>query len=720
MAVIGTFGSFTAARLGIYASQSSLNVTGNNISNINTKGYTRQRMDLVSLHSAGSARYANSYNLDIGYGVIADSVSQLRDPFLDIRFRDEQTKVGTYETRQDGLKQLAHILDEVGDGDGDFGIIEAQFNDFLDQLQYLNRDSGSEVSDTIVRASAEKLVDLFNDYSEALVSAKETMTDDLRDKVDEVNTILTQIRELNVSIREAGIFHHNALELRDQRNVLIDDLSKYMKIEVRYSMEKLDEFSSVEKLSISVADSGNPPIELINGIYGAQITMPETTAMRNPNYDPTNPTACQFISRESDLANNKILYTNNEREAYRDKDNNPVKNDDDGEDYLQTINPAITLTSKYDLTQNTSGQYLKADGTGTDDPAAAEQVHNAMKEADDNRLWMQVEPLQDEKGRYLRDSYGQEMKEVSLLGDTAITGSLQSLRELLTEEGEYASDIDIAFDKDANTKRGIPYYQQALDALAKRFADEFNKANQMDPNKATEIYKTDGGFFVDKAGQPVTREDGTRIGVTDVALGNDPTDEVIKKAYSDMEVLRQKGVLTDAYRYYNGGVLFSNNGNGNDANDINAGNITISKGWATGDVRLLNTKQPWNEEDHSTLQDNIGHMITMMGTKWGFTADDVSPDAANGDQVYFNGTFQEMLAQINLTLGTDQKITNMLYDNVAVTALARDNDRQSVSGVDLNDEATSMMVFQKSYSAACQLMTTLDSMLDKLINGTIR
>ena len=54
MAVIGTFGSFTAARLGIYGAQASLNVTGNNIANINTNGYTRQRADLVSLHSAGS------------------------------------------------------------------------------------------------------------------------------------------------------------------------------------------------------------------------------------------------------------------------------------------------------------------------------------------------------------------------------------------------------------------------------------------------------------------------------------------------------------------------------------------------------------------------------------------------------------------------------------------------------------------------------------------
>ena len=53
MAIIGTFSSFTTARLAIYASQASLNVTGNNIANINTPGYTRQRMDLVSLYSTG-------------------------------------------------------------------------------------------------------------------------------------------------------------------------------------------------------------------------------------------------------------------------------------------------------------------------------------------------------------------------------------------------------------------------------------------------------------------------------------------------------------------------------------------------------------------------------------------------------------------------------------------------------------------------------------------
>ena len=55
-----------------------------------------------------------------------------------------------------------------------------------------------------------------------------------------------------------------------------------------------------------------------------------------------------------------------------------------------------------------------------------------------------------------------------------------------------------------------------------------------------------------------------------------------------------------------------------------------------------------------------------------------------------------------------------------LSTLDLENSRQSISGVDLNDEATSMMMFQKSYAASCQLMTTLDSMLDKLINDTVR
>ena len=321
MAVIGTFGSFTAARLGIYAAQSSLNVTGNNIANINTKGYTRQRMDLVSLHSWGTGRYANKMNHDIGYGVLCDSVSQLRDPFMDIRYRNEQSNVGASETWMDCLQQLAHVLDEVGDGD-DFGVIEKQFNEFVDKLQQLKGNVGTEEYDTIVRANAEVLCNLFNNYSKALDTVENSQLKNLQDDVTSVNTILTQIRDLNAEIREAGIHGAKALELRDARNVLIDELSTYIKIDVSYDLEKIDEFNSVERLNINLADSGNPPTRLICGIFGTQLEMPDTAPMRNPAYNfdnPNDPKNAQMAAPPAggkyvatlDADGNPATYTNN-------------------------------------------------------------------------------------------------------------------------------------------------------------------------------------------------------------------------------------------------------------------------------------------------------------------------------------------------------------------------------------------------------------------------
>lgn len=595
MAVIGTFGSFTAARLGIYASQASLNVTGNNIANTNTKGYTRQRADLVSLYSGGNIRYANKYNTNIGYGVLVDSVSQLRDPFLDILYRDEQSSLGSYEARLEGLDQLSNILDEVGDGEDDFGVIEAQFSDLLQQLQILSRNAKDDTSDTNVRTSAESLVQLFRDYSDALVTAKDNITDKLKDKVEKVNTILTQIRDLNVDIRDAGIFGDQALELRDERNRLIDELSTYVKVDVRYDMEKIDEFSSVERINISISDTGNPPIKLIQGIYGTQITMPE----KSPRFNP---------------------------------------------EYLK--NPNNTTIKKY----------LDKDGNPSDDPGPeSDFVNNAVKGADDNRLWMGLEALKDRNDKVMKEADGKDSEPVDL-SDTVLYGGLQALRELITEEGEFASDMDIAFDSKATIKRGVPYYQHALDALARKFAETMNGANEAMPD--------------------------------------------------------HQGVM-------HGGVLFSNSGDSDDTTGITAGNISIAKKWSTGEVRIRCFGKNEDGLSHTTDNSNVDHMITLMGEKLVYKPDDIVGDAANTTK-YFEGTFQEMLNNTNHVLASDKQISTTLYNDYTTKALSWDNKRQSVSGVDLNEEATNMMMYQKSYSAACQLMTTLDSMLDKLINGTIR
>ena len=853
MAVMGTFSSFTGARLAIYASQASLNVTGNNIANINTKGYTRQRMDLVSLHSTGWPEYRNSYQVDIGYGVLCDQVSQLRDPFLDIRYRNENAELGFYETKQDALSQLASILDEVAKGDDYFGVIEKQLGEVFETLENLKQRPGSNVYDDQFRAACYTLTGLLNDSAKRLETVRDNKAEELKQDTNKVNLLLKEIRAYNDEIRTQGICGDNALELRDARNVAIDELSKYVKIDVKYSNEYIDQYTTVEKLSISLAGT-QPEIKLIDGIYGTQFMMNEEVPQPNPEYDPFDPKGMQYIGRDGKP-------TDNPREAEivhnpgNDKDKFPyLKWDDATGDYtIPTADPSEALrlnnqgANKYNPKLSSSNKYLKPGAViingkvqdpekfTTDDPTEAAKIPAFSTDeanVDKNTYLYQLEPLRDKDGRLIRDKYDQEINEiVDILDTTLVSGSLQATREFLTEEGEFSSAYDIAVDKDAANKRGVRYYQRVLDSWAQKFAETFNETNQMPPSV---LYKTDAdgnfldengkkietadgaliqgnkelvslglnttlseytetaiaslqangkfaagfdvksafktnakGEFVDSKGEPLLNAKGEVMTAADFA-GNEKeyeatlrkrgvldgtleaqkvfatttgTDKVTVFANTadkplqtpkdpedynadELAALRGKGVLKPEYNYYNGGVLFSNRSNGNDPTNITAKNISISYSWSRGEVRVLQTKQPnyvdpdtGEIQTNTTANDNLLHMLAKFDEKLTYEAKDVQADA-NSEGPFFKGTFQEMYTAISGTLGGDGMETNARYKTYDLSALDLDNQRSSVSGVDLNEEATNMMQFSKSYSAACRLLTTLDSMLDKLINGT--
>ncbi len=836
MAVMGTFSSFTGARLAIYASQASLNVTGNNIANINTKGYTRQRMDLVSLHSTGWPEYRNSYQVDIGYGVLCDQVSQLRDPFLDIRYRNENAELGFYETKQDALSQLASILDEVAKGDDYFGVIEKQLGEVFETLENLKQRPGSNVYDDQFRAACYTLTGLLNDSAKRLETVRDNKAEELKQDTNKVNLLLKEIRAYNDEIRTQGICGDNALELRDARNVAIDELSKYVKIDVKYSNEYIDQYTTVEKLSISLAGT-QPEIKLIDGIYGTQFMMNETVPQPNPEYDPFDPKGMQYIGRDGKP-------TDNPREAAIMHNNTGVDEDTkpyltwDGQNYVPTDDITIaqqmnnTGANAYDPTHTPGMKYLDEKGAPTDDPTKAAQIPAFSTDeanVDKNTYLYQLEPLRDKDGRLIRDKYDQEINEiVDILDTTLVSGSLQATREFLTEEGEFSSAYDIAVDKDAANKRGVRYYQRVLDSWAQKFAETFNETNQMPPSV---LYKTDtdGNFFLDENGKKIETADGlviqgnkelVSLGVntklseyTETAIASlqangkfagdikdafkmnskgefvdskgepilnakgeilnknnytDADDEAtlrkrgvlkedleVQKAFEtttgtdgvtvfanaagkplqtpkdpedynadELAALRGKGVLKPEYNYYNGGVLFSNRSNGNDPTNITAKNISIAYSWSRGEVRVLQTKQPnyvdpdtGEIQTNTTANDNLLHMLAKFDEKLTYEAKDVQADA-NSEGPFFKGTFQEMYTAISGTLGGDGMETNARYKTYDLSALDLDNQRSSVSGVDLNEEATNMMQFSKSYSAACRLLTTLDSMLDKLINGT--
>ena len=294
MGSIGTFGSFTQARLAIYASYKGLSVTGNNIANVNTTGYTRQRLEQSSFGASGADRYYSSFDSRVGNGVLCTGLTQLRDPYLDIRYRGEMANVGSMDTKLGGLENIQAVLDEVGKGDDAFGIIEAQLSDMVAKLRQLSDQTGHSLYDIQVRASADTLTKQLNAYASRLQEVYKNNMASYQQDVSKVNGILTNIRDLNATIRKNEIHGDNSLELRDERNVLIDQLSQYMKVDVTYTTEDIGGGQWVEKLVIKLGDAnpdgkagGTDATTLIDGVYGAQLSTTQVPKP-NPKFDPVN------------------------------------------------------------------------------------------------------------------------------------------------------------------------------------------------------------------------------------------------------------------------------------------------------------------------------------------------------------------------------------------------------------------------------------------------
>ena len=276
-----TFAGFTTAQLGMRASQKGLDVTGQNIANINKKGYTRQRVDLVSLNSSmGVNKYESQFNVKIGNGVLTKGLSQIRDPFLDIRFRTESANVGTADQKLAALKDLELIFDEITK-EG----TQNQLSEITSMLQKLSSEVGNQEFDSMVRSSSDVFTKMLNQYAKQLEGIRIEQETNLDIDVMKVNDILTNIQKLNATIKNNHLHGNPALELQDERNLLIDELSMYMKIEVKYTPVQISSSTTIEEMSINFITNETPPnnkIPLIDSDkFAAQITSPPT--VRNPD-----------------------------------------------------------------------------------------------------------------------------------------------------------------------------------------------------------------------------------------------------------------------------------------------------------------------------------------------------------------------------------------------------------------------------------------------------
>ena len=237
--VRATFSGFNTALSALQANQKRLDITGQNLSNMNTAGYTRQQLEASSLNYTNPvSHYSNGNETAVGFGVSMDRVSQIRDPYLDIQYRSQSADCSYTNRLQTALNSLSKVLDETTIS----GIRQA-FDDVLSTLTSMQ--DPAKVSDPIyeseLRTKMQSVCNLFNQASRQITQAEQNEFQRLTGEgsseqgdVQKINDILRQIGDLNVQIKRNQIAGHPSLELQDERNLLLDELSGYIPIETRY------------------------------------------------------------------------------------------------------------------------------------------------------------------------------------------------------------------------------------------------------------------------------------------------------------------------------------------------------------------------------------------------------------------------------------------------------------------------------------------------------
>lgn len=219
-----TFFGLTISTSGMNAYQVALNTTANNISNVQTKGYTRQQANRVASDALRVyAKYGSA-----GTGVTTTSIKQVRSEYYDTKYWYNQSSVGLYETRLDYLQQIENYFIDDDSAKGFSTILNTLFND-MDTLK--NNASDVNVRQQFI-GSAQNLATYFNSVSSGLSEIQSSTNDEIKSTVANINAIAEKIAILNDQINVIEVQGGYANELRDQRALLVDELSAIVPTEV--------------------------------------------------------------------------------------------------------------------------------------------------------------------------------------------------------------------------------------------------------------------------------------------------------------------------------------------------------------------------------------------------------------------------------------------------------------------------------------------------------
>lgn len=702
---------FDIAKRGIMTAQKGLDISGQNLVNWDSDGYTRQRLEQVAVAPNVSAtRYSYNRAGLAGQGVEINGISQTRDKFLDKRFREENAETGYYDKVNNLLGDIESTIDELK-VNGDSGI-RYSLKEMMDSLSTFSKDAYSETYANIVMNTFKNMAQTLQQLSMKLDNVASQQKFDLSVSVQDFNQLVQKLAAVNKSIGDdvgASLNpHFGPNELLDERNLLLDELSKYGEIEVRTNSDS----------TVTVTMNGHTVVDRAKYDQLEMFPDPNSELM----HDSTVPVEVRWVStnQQAEFKNGIIKgftdFINGAGpapgEGQTSKRGIPyyqAKLDTFAQTLADTVNGIIPDTTAPEI----QAQKQRVDDLGAQESAlngllstykslqaqydAAVTAGDTAKQADLERQWDDLvagykypDAAAANKGYTAPPlALGTTTDAVFdlILGNTAagITGTLIPGTQQYKDMEALKADFQELNKKYAAAQAaGDTTYMTSLQNKMDRLVKEYNDKGYQNTNIDTGITGLGG------------------VNLADGAAGVTQVETAVNAELADVKALKQTHVealdtmIANAPKKKLYGSI--------DGGPINAQNLTITDDW----------------------NGNPSYVISILDSKQNNALNQLI-NALNADKISFQSrgelvesTFSDYVTGYSTTLAEDK---NYYYNRLEATTVLNNelqDRRDEVSGVVVDEEVANVMLYNKSLSAASRLMTALDEALDVLINRTGR
>lgn len=603
-----TFFGLNIAASGLRASNAALNTTANNISNVNTEGYSRQE---VQQAANDPLRVFATYGC-AGAGVDTIAIERIRDSFYDNKFRDNETKLGEYDTKAYYCKMIEDYLTD----DGTTGF-KSVYDKIGNALQDITRNASSTSTKANFISTVKGLADYFNNMYGDIQNLQADVNDEIKMRTDEINSYAQDIATLNKQINVIEMTGTIANELRDKRDLLVDKLSAVVDVK------------TVETPVYDKDGNATGANRFIVKIAGGQTLV---------DMNEYNQLVCVARTKEEKVNQTDIggLYD--------------ITWQDGREFGIYNKSMGGELRGLIEMRDGNNGEYFNGTVTDVTYAAATSRVTIATSAA----------YLGDMMKCNLSDTGG-----VINIGDQLYYYTDWSYND----DGTYTFTIDnVKSDQPISSAKirstatigaevdyqGVPYYMEQMNEWIRGFAEKVN------------------GIFT----EGVTAE-GNDAGI--LITGNYVT---TKGQYTEAE-------LNDSKK------------NGKGYYYITAGNLAIASDLIK-DASLLGTRSSASNGVEECKQ--VEKVISMLSDK---------------NQYSFRGREAGGFLECVLSdAALNASNANTFYKTYTSLEKSIDNQRTSISGVDEDEEAVSLVKYQNSYTLASKMISVLTEVYDRLILQT--